>query len=92
MGVAAAALEAAEGQTPTRDVAGRDAAGQFTARYNRARRRMPGAQLAAHLRTAEEKAEGRVRSWPRFVHEQPQTIDAKLRMLGFSWMPVPRSR
>ena len=86
VGVAAEALEASEGQTPARDVGGRDADGQFTARYNRARRRKGGEQVASYLRTAEEKAEGRVRSWPRFVHEQPQTIDAKIRMLVFGWM------
>jgi hypothetical protein len=84
--IAEDALEASEGQTPEKDVGGRDADGQFTARYNRARRRKHGAQVASYLRTAEEKAEGRVPSWPRFVHEQPETIDAKLRMLVFCWM------
>jgi len=80
------AIEASEGQTPAKDVGGRDADGQFTARYNRARRRKHGEQVASYLRTADEKAEGRVPSWPRFVHEQPETIDAKLRMLVFCWM------
>ena len=74
------------GRTPVPDVAGRNGHGQFTERYNRARRRKPGEPVAAHLRTAEEKAEGRVPSWPRFVHEQPETIDAKLRMLVWCWM------
>ena len=86
--IAEGALEASEGQTPEKDVAGRNADGQFTARYNRARRRKDGEQVASYLRTAEEKAEGRVPSWPRFVHEQPETIDAKLRMLVFCWMVV----
>ena len=84
--IAEDALEASEGQTPEKDVAGRNADGQFTARYNRGRRRKRGEQVASYLRTAKEKAEGRVPSWPRFVHEQPETIDAKLRMLVFCWM------
>lgn len=82
------ALEASKGKTPAKDLAGRNGDGQFTGRYNRARRRKRGEQVASYLRTAEEKAEGRVPSWPRFVHEQPETIDAKLRMLVFSWMIV----
>jgi hypothetical protein len=86
--IAEGALKASEGQTPQKDVAGRDADGQFTARYNRARRRKSGEQIASYLRTAEEKAEGRVPSWPRFVHEQPETIDAKIRMLVLCWMVV----
>jgi hypothetical protein len=86
VGIAAHALDVSKGQTPTKDVAGRDSDGQFTARYNRARRRKRGEQVASHLRTAAEKAEGRVPSWPRFVHEQPQSVDAKLRMLVFCWM------
>lgn len=86
--IAEDALEASEGQTPEKDVVGRNTDGQFTARYNRARRRKRGEQVASYLRTAEEKAEGRVPSWPRFVHEQRETIDAKLRMLVFCWMVV----
>jgi hypothetical protein len=86
VGIAAQALEESEGKTPTKDLVGRSGKGQFTAGYNRARRRKRGEQVVSYLRTAEEKAEGRVPSWPRFVHEQPQTIDAKLRMLVFSWM------
>jgi hypothetical protein len=80
------AIAASKGQTPIRDVAGRDEHGQFTGRYNRARRRKPGEPVVSYLRTAEEKAEGRVPSWPRFVHEQRETIDAKLRMLVWCWM------
>lgn len=86
VGIGKDALEASKGQTPEKDVAGRNPDGQFTARYNRARRRKRGEQVASYLRTAEEKAEGRVPSWPRFVDEQPETIDAKLRMLVFCWM------
>ena len=80
------AVAASAGQTPAKDVERRNAYGQFTGRYNRARRRKPGEEVASYLRTADEKAEGRVPSWPRFAHEQPETIDAKLRMLVFGWM------
>jgi hypothetical protein len=80
------AIEASAGKTPARDREGRSAKGQFTVRYNRARRRKHGERVASYLRTAEEKAEGRVPSWPRFVHERPETIDAKLKMLVFCWM------
>jgi hypothetical protein len=66
----------------------RDAHGKFTGRYNRARRRKRGEEVASYLRTAEEKAEGRVPSWPRFVDERAETIDAKLRMLVVCWMVV----
>jgi hypothetical protein len=82
------AVEASAGRTPTKDVELRDAEGKFTGRYNRARRRKRGEEIASYLRTAEEKAEGRVPSWPRFVAERPETIDAKLRMLVFCWMVV----
>lgn len=82
------AVEASKGKTPTKDVELRDAHGKFTGRYNRARRRKRGEEVASYLRTAEEKAEGRVPSWPRFVDERPKTIDAKLRMLVFCWMVV----
>ena len=82
------AVEASAGRTPKKDVELRDADGKFTGRYNRARRRKRGEEVASYLRTAEEKAEGRVPSWPRFVAEQPETIDAKLRMLVFCWMIV----
>lgn len=84
----AEAVEASKGQTPIKDVELRDAHGKFTGRYNRARRRKRGEEVASYLRTAEEKAEGRVPSWPRFVDERPETIDAKLRMLVFCWMVV----
>ena len=84
--MAAEAVAASEGQTPVKDVARRNADGQFTGTYNRARRRKRGEPVASYLRPAEEKAEGRVRSWPRFVHEQRESIDAKLKMLVFGWM------
>jgi hypothetical protein len=84
--IAEEAIEASAGKTPTKDVAGRNADGQFTVRYNQARRRKRGEEVASYLRPAQEKAAGRVPSWPRFVHEQPETIDAKLRMLVFCWM------
>jgi hypothetical protein len=84
--IAEHAIEASQGQTPVKDLANRNADGQFTGRYNRARRRKRGEQVASYLRSAEEKAEGRVPSWPRFVHERPETIDAKLRMLVFCGM------
>lgn len=80
------AIEASTGKTPTKDVAHRDSDGHFTSTYNRRRKRKENEQTASYLRSAEEKAEGRVPSWPRFVHEQPGTIDAKLRMLVVGWM------
>lgn len=84
--IAERAIEDSAGRTPAKDREGRSAKGQFTVRYNRARRRKRGEQVASYLRTAEEKAEGRVPSWPRFVHERRETIDAKLKMLVFCWM------
>jgi hypothetical protein len=75
------ATEASVGQTPVRDVADRDAHGHFTAAYNRKRRRKRGEQIASYLRPAEEKAQGRVRSWPRFVHERRETLEPKVAML-----------
>jgi hypothetical protein len=80
------ALAASAGREPARDVELRSKRGQFTVGYNRKRRRKRGQEIASYLRTAAEKAEGRVPSWPRFVHERPETIDPKLRMLTFGWM------
>ena len=80
------AIEASVGQTPTKDVAYRDSDGHFTSTYNRRRKRKANEQTATYLRSAEEKAKGRVPSWPRFVHERPATIAAKLRMLVMSLM------
>ncbi len=68
------AQSASVGQTPAKDTERRDERGHFTADYNRARTRQPGEPIASYLRTAEEKAEGRVPSWPRFVREPPRTL------------------
>lgn len=75
---------AAQGQTPVKDTANRDEHGHFTSNYNRQRSSDDG-EIPAHLRSAAEKAVGRVPTWPRFVHERDETIDAKLRMLTFGW-------
>lgn len=75
------ALEASAGREHVPDSARRDADGHFTESYNRHRRREAGQDIASYLRTAEEKAVGRVPSWPRFVHEQASTIEAKLMMM-----------
>jgi hypothetical protein len=80
------AIEASVGRTPTKDVAYRDSEGHFTSIYNRRRKRKGNEQTASYLRSAEEKAEGRVPSWARFAHERPRTIGAKLRMLAVSWL------
>ena len=78
------AKEASKGQTPEGDTAHRDAKGHFTVTYNRRRKRKAGQEIASYLRTAEEKAEGRVPSWPRFVHERRETVEAKLKMLALA--------
>lgn len=75
------ALAASQGQEPARDTAHRDGAGRFTATYNHKRKRKRGEEVASYLRSAEEKAEGRVPSWARFVHEERETLEAKLRMM-----------
>jgi hypothetical protein len=80
------ATVASEGQVPEKDVAHRDARGHFMVTYNRRRRRKQGEEVASYLRSAAEKAEARVPSWPRFVHEQRPTIEAKMRMLVLAWM------
>lgn len=80
------AKEASGKRVPKRDIALRDKKGRFTARYNRARRRRRGESVASYLRPAAEKSEGRVPSWPRFVHERRDTLEAKIRMLTFGWM------
>ena len=77
------ARAASVGQQPERDCADRDSEGRFTEQYNRKRKRNDGEAIASYLRTAEEKAQGRVPSWPRFVHEKAPTIEAKLRTLVF---------
>ena len=80
------AVVASAGKTPAKDVALRDGHGRFTARYNRARRRRKGEAIASYLGSAAEKAEGRVPSWPRFVHERAETLAPKLAMLTFGWL------
>lgn len=82
-------LEKSGDQTPTRDVGLRDARGRFTADYNRHRRRKPGEAIASYLRSAHEKAEGQVLSGLRFVHEQPATLEAKIRTLAFESLVNP---
>jgi len=79
--LAAEAMKASQGKVPTRDVARRDGKGHFTAAYNSKRRRKKGELIASYLRSAEEKAEGRVPSWPRFVHERKETLSPKLWMI-----------
>ena len=79
------AVEASKGKVPARDVARRDGEGHFTAAYNRKRRRKKGELIASHLRSAEEKAEGRVRSWARFVHERRETLLPKLPYVEVDW-------
>jgi len=82
LALAEEATKASVDETPVRDVANRDARGHFTVAYNRRRRRKRGEKIAGYLRTAEEKARGRVRSWPRFVHERRETLEPKLAMLA----------
>jgi len=77
------ARAASIGRQPERDCADRDSEGRFTEEYNRKRKRNDDQPIASYLRTAEEKAEGRVPSWPRFVQEKASTIEAKLRTLVF---------
>ena len=78
------AERASRGRTPARDVAYRNELGHFTGTYNRKRRRKRGEQIASYLRSAEEKAEGRVPSWPRFVHERRETLEPKLAMMAYA--------
>lgn len=78
------AVKASAGQIPVRDVADRDERGHFTVTYNRKRRRKRGEELASYMRSAAEKAEGRVPSWPRFAHERRETLELKLRTLALA--------
>lgn len=80
------AHQEAQGREPQADVAHRDERGHFTASYNEHRRRKPGEPIAGYLRSAQEKAEGRVPTWPRFVHEQAKTLEPKVRMLVLGWL------
>jgi hypothetical protein len=79
------AKEAAGDREPERDTENRNRKGQFTARYNRIRRRKPGEKIAGYLRSSAEKAKGRVPSWPRFVQEARRTIAPKIGTLVLSW-------
>lgn len=81
--IANAAKELAKDAVPERDQAYRDDHGRFTPEYNERRRRREGESVADYLKTADEKAEGRVPTWPRFVQERRETLDAKMRMLTF---------
>ncbi len=85
------ALRTSKGQVPIPDTSRRNEQGQFTARYNRARKRQPGEVVAAYLRPALEKGEQKVPSWPRFVDESRETLDLKLRMLTMGWMVAETS-
>jgi hypothetical protein len=78
------AVKAAAGQTPVRDVADRDELGRFTVTYNRKRRRKRDEEVAPYMRSAAEKAEGRVPSWPRFAHERRETLELKMRTLALA--------
>jgi len=82
--LSAQAKAVSKGKTPIRDVELRDRRGRFTARYNRARRRKKGEEIASYLAPAEKKGEGRVAAWPRFVHERRRTVEAKLSTLTLS--------
>ena len=75
------AKEASKGRIPKPDLRHRDELGHFTAKYNQRRKRAAGEEVASYLRSAEEKARGRVPSWPRFVHEQRDTLEAKMKTL-----------
>lgn len=79
------AIAASKGREPVPDRAGRDEQGHFTSGHNRGQRRKRGEAIASYLRTAAEKAKGKVPSWPRFVHEGRGALDSKLRMLTFGW-------
>jgi hypothetical protein len=76
-----AKAEEGEEQDYVGDVSHRDRKGQFTRTYNRKRKRQKGEVIAGYLRPAEEKAEGRIVTWPRFVREREETVDRKLRAL-----------
>jgi hypothetical protein len=80
------AKEDAQGQEPVADVDNRNKRGQFTAKYNRLRRREAGEPIASYLLPAQDKAQGRVPTWPRFVQEGAQSLGAKVRMLTLGWL------
>jgi hypothetical protein len=82
-------LKKFEHQVPTPDAGPRDARGRFIAEYNHQRCCKPGEAIPSYLRSAHEKAEGQVLSGLRFVHEQPATLEAKIRMLVFEPLVNP---
>jgi hypothetical protein len=85
MAIGREAKAAAGDQIPVRDTARRDEHGHFTARYNAARKRKPGEEIAGYLRSAATKGKGRVPTWARFVHEKTHTIAPKVETLTLSW-------
>jgi transposase len=85
MAIATEAKEAAGDAKPEKDTALRNRLGKFTAEYNAARARKPGEQIPGYLRSAEEKAKGRVVTWPRFVQEGRESIRRKVETLTLSW-------
>ena len=87
--VSHAVIEACGEQTPTRDRGLRDARGRLTAEYNRQRRRQRGEVIASYLRSAQEKAAEQVLSGLSVVHEQPATVEAKIRALAFEPLVNP---
>lgn len=84
LAIAEEAKEASGDRTPARDVAHRDDRGHFTVTYNTKRRRKHGEAIAGYLRSAAQKAEGRVPAWARFVHERRETLEPKLAMLTYA--------
>lgn len=94
--IAKETIEASKGQLPEQDTAFRER-GRFTAEYN-VRRRRQEEEIAEYLRSALEKAKGRVRSWARFVHTGDagaQAVDADVGLDGHRHQGVgraPRSR
>lgn len=56
----------------------RNQRGQFTKRYNQARRKQPGQAVATAYRTAAEKRETRDLGWLSFRTQRRETIEAKL--------------
>ena len=83
--IAEEAREASKGMVPERDTAHRRS-GRFTVDYNVRRIRAKEEEIATYLRSALEKARGRVPSWPRFVRERRETLEPKLWMLTLGWM------
>ena len=85
MAIAREAKEAAGDAEPAKDTVGRNRLGHFTVKYNAERARKPGQAIAGYLRSAGEKAHGRVPTWPRFVRERRGSIARKVETLVLSW-------